>query len=288
MKNNSPELSFEFFPARTPKGVESLANVHAELAKFDPAFFSVTFGAGGSTHDGSFNAVKTVLDAGSTAVAHITCVGCSREYIKTVVQSYLDIGVNRFVVLRGDLPGGMVERGYFKHAVDLIRFIRENFGDQLHIDVAAYPDFHPESKSPAQEIEHFKQKVDAGANSAITQYFFNADSYFAYLDEISRMGIDIPITPGIMPISNYATLVRFSDACGAELPRWIRARLEQYQDDQASLTAFGLDVVSHLCLDLLDNGVEGLHFYSLNRVNPVKEICQRIGFEFDQAAGTIK
>ena len=273
------ELSFEFFPARTPKGVESLANVHSELARFDPAFFSVTFGAGGSTQDGTYNAIKSMLDAGSNAVPHLTCVGCSRDYIKSIVQSYLDIGVKRFVVLRGDLPGGMVERGYFKYAVDLIKFLRDNFGDQLHLEVAAYPDFHPESKSPSLELEHFKQKVDAGANSAITQYFYNSDSYFAYLEEASKLGIDIPITPGVMPISNYATLVRFSDTCGAELPRWIRARLEQYQDDDASLNAFGLDVVSKLCADLLAQGVGGLHFYTLNRINPVKEICHRLGFE---------
>ena len=274
-----PELSFEFFPARTPKGVESLAKVHASLAGFNPEFFSVTFGAGGSTQEGTFNAVKSMLEAGSNAVPHLTCVGCSRDYIRSTVQTYLDIGVSRFVVLRGDLPGGMVERGYFKYAVDLIEFLRDNFGDSLHLEVAAYPDFHPESKSPSLELEHFKQKVDAGANSALTQYFYNSDSYFAYVDEAIKIGIDIPIIPGIMPISNYATLVRFSDTCGAELPRWIRARLEQYQDDEDSLTAFGLDVVTKLCTDLIDQGVSGLHFYTLNRINPVKEICNRLGFE---------
>lgn len=276
---NNLELSFEFFPARTDKGIETLVRAHTELAKFDPTFFSVTFGAGGSTQDGTFTAVKNMMDKGSSAAPHITCVGCSRDYIKSTVQSYLDIGVKRLVVLRGDLPGGMVERGYFKYAVDLVEFIRSEFGDDLHLEVAAYPDFHPESKNPKSELENFKRKVDAGASSALTQYFFNADSYFAYVDEVRRMGVEIPIVPGIMPISNYATLVRFSDTCGAELPRWIRARLEQYQDDEKSLEAFGLDVVSHLCLDLLDNGVEGLHFYALNRIEPVKEICQRIGFE---------
>ena len=279
------ELSFEFFPARTEKGLETLAKAHMELAKFDPSYFSVTFGAGGSTQDGTFTAVQNMMAAGSSVAPHITCVGCSRDYIKSVVRSYLDIGVDRLVVLRGDLPGGMVERGYFKYAVDLVRFIRDEFGDSLHLEVAAYPDFHPESRSPQSELEHFKHKVDAGANYAITQYFFNADSYFSYIDEVARMGVDIPIVPGIMPISNFATLVRFSDACGAELPRWIRARLEQYQDDEESLKSFGLDVVTHLCLDLLDNGVAGLHFYALNRLQPVKEICQRIGFQQQNSTG---
>jgi methylenetetrahydrofolate reductase (NADPH) len=277
--STNPELSFEFFPARTESGLASLAKVHQELAKFEPKYFSVTFGAGGSTQDGTYNAVKSMIDAGSNAAPHLTCVGCSRAYIKSVVQSYLDIGVNRFVVLRGDLPGGMLERGYFKYATDLVGFIRSEFGDELHLEVAAYPDFHPESKSPQRELEHFKNKVDAGANSALTQYFYNADSYFAFIDEITRMGVDIPIIPGVMPISNYANLVRFSDKCGAELPRWIRARLEQYQHDEASLKSFGLDVVTHLCFDLLDNGVEGLHFYAMNKIDPVKEICDRIGFQ---------
>ena len=277
--NNTPELSFEFFPARTEPGVASLAKVHAELARFNPEFFSVTFGAGGSTQDGTYNAVKSMIDHGSSAAPHITCVGCSRDYIKSIVESYLEIGVQRFVVLRGDLPGGMVERGYFKHAVDLVKFMRAEFGDELRLEVAAYPDFHPESKNPQQELENFKRKVDAGANSAITQYFYNADSYFAFLDEATRLDVNIPIIPGIMPITNYASLVRFSDNCGAELPRWIRARLHQYQDDDASLKAFGLDVVTHLCLDLLDNDVTGLHFYAMNKVEPVKQICTRIGFQ---------
>jgi methylenetetrahydrofolate reductase (NADPH) len=279
--SNSPELSFEFFPPRTPAGEQHLASVHAELARFKPVFFSVTYGAGGSTQAGTYDAVKLMSAAGSEAVPHITGVGSSRDEIKQIVQSYLDIGVKRLVVLRGDLPGGMVERGHFKYAEQLVAYIRENFAQQIHIEVAAYPDFHPESSSPEKELEHFKSKVDAGANSAITQYFYNADSYFAFLEEATRMGINIPITPGIMPITNYANLVRFSDACGAELPRWIRARLEQYQNDEASLKSFGLDVVSHLCLDLLDNGVHGLHFYALNKVDPVAEICSRIGFVKD-------
>ncbi|MFT5611660.1 MAG: methylenetetrahydrofolate reductase (NADPH), partial [Arenicella sp.] len=278
MINKTPDLSFEFFPPRTDQGAESLAKVHSELARFEPSFFSVTYGAGGSTAQGTFAAVQAMRAKGTDAAPHITCVGSSCDEIKSIVESYLAIGVSRMVVLRGDLPGGMVDRGRFKYASDLVVFIREEFGDGLHIEVAAYPDFHLESISPKTELENFKRKVDAGANSALTQYFYNADSYFAFVDEASRLGINVPIIPGIMPITSYLTLTRFSDICGAELPRWIRARLHQYQDDQASLMAFGLDVVSHLCLDLLDNGVEGLHFYALNKVEPVKEICTRIGF----------
>lgn len=277
--SKTPELSFEFFPPRTEKGVATLNRVHAELARFEPTFFSVTFGAGGSTQEGTYDAVKHMIEAGSDAAPHISCVGSSKPAIKKMVEGYLALGVKRLVVLRGDLPSGMVERGDFAYANELVSFIRAEFGDDLHLEVAAYPDFHPESRNPQRDLENFKRKVDAGANSALTQYFYNADSYFAYVDEAQRLGVTVPIIPGIMPITNYATLVRFSDACGAELPRWIRARLEQYQDDDASLKAFGLDVVTHLCFDLLDNGVEGLHFYALNKVEPVKEICTRIGYQ---------
>lgn len=273
------ELSFEFFPPRTDTGRENLLAVHAELAKFEPKFVSVTYGAGGSTQDGTFDAVKSMLAAGTSTAPHLTGVGSSREDIKTTIQGYIDLGVERLVVLRGDLPSGMVERGHFLYAEQLVHFVRDEFGDNIHIEVAAYPDFHPESTSPANELQYFKRKVDAGANSALTQYFFNADSYFAFVDQAQRNGIDIPIVPGIMPITNYATLTRFSDACGAEIPRWIRARLEQYQHDDASLQAFGLDVVTHLCFDLLDNGVPGLHFYTLNKTDPVRELCKRVGFE---------
>jgi len=278
MNTRTPDLSFEFFPPRTEKGAESLDKVHAELAQFKPSFFSVTYGAGGSTQQGTYDAVRRMREAGSNAAPHITCIGSARADIHATVTSYLELGVNRLVVLRGDLPGGMVERGKFIYASDLVTFIRDEFGDDLHLEVAAYPDFHPESDSPKSDIENFKRKIDAGANSAITQYFYNADSYFAYLEEADRAGIKVPIIPGIMPITNYTSLVRFSDTCGAELPRWIRARLEQYKDDEASLRAFGLDVVTHLCFDLLDNDVAGLHFYALNKIEPVKELCTRVGF----------
>jgi methylenetetrahydrofolate reductase (NADPH) len=253
--------------------------VHAELTKFEPHFVSVTYGAGGSTQEGTFEAVKKMLLAGSSTAPHLTGIGTSRDHIKSTINGYLELGVKRLVVLRGDLPGGMVERGHFKYAEQLVQFVRDKFGDELHIEVAAYPDFHPESASPSTDIQYLKRKFDAGANSAITQYFYNADSYFSFVEEAQRAGIKAAIVPGIMPITNYATLTRFSDACGAEIPRWIRARLEQYQHDEASLKAFGLDVVTHLCLDLLDNDIPGLHFYTLNKTEPVQEICKRIGFQ---------
>jgi methylenetetrahydrofolate reductase (NADPH) len=276
---DSPELSFEFFPPRSLASSENLMAVHAALAKFEPHFVSVTYGAGGSNQGGTAGAVESMLAEGSFTAPHLTSVGTSGESIKSIIQDYLKLGVKRLVVLRGDLPSGMIERGCFKHAENLVQFVRAEFGDELHIDVAAYPDFHPEASSPATDIQYLKRKFDAGANSAITQYFYNADSYFAFVEEAQRVGIDAPIVPGVMPIVNYTSLIRFSDTCGAEIPRWIRARLEQYQHDEKSLRAFGLDVVSHLCLDLLDNDAPGLHFYTLNNVEPVEEICKRIGFQ---------
>lgn len=273
------ELSFEFFPPRTDAGLGKLMAIHQDLAALSPDFFSVTYGAGGSTQEGTYNAVKAIMGRGSDAAPHLTCIGASRSYIAKTIEDYLALGVNRFVVLRGDLPGGMVERGDFKYASDLLAFIRAEYGEELLLEVGAYPDFHPESVNPMQDLENFKRKVDAGASSAITQYFFNADSYFAYLEEVTRLGVEIAVTPGIMPITNFATLVRFSDACGAEIPRWIRRRLEQYQDDEVSLKAFGLDVVTHLCLDLLDNDVHGLHFYTLNKSEPTLSLCDRLGFK---------
>ena len=277
--NTELELSFEFFPPRTEVGSVNLLAVHAELAKFEPSFVSVTYGAGGSTQDGTYDAVKSMLATGTCTAPHLTGVGASRDEIKSIIQGYLELGVKRLVVLRGDLPSGMVERGHFVYAEQLVQFVRGEFGNDLHLEVAAYPDFHPESASPLTEIQYLKRKFDAGANSAITQYFFNTDSYFSFVEEAQRAGIDAPIIPGIMPIINYATLTRFSDACGAEIPRWIRARLEQYQNDEPSLKAFGLDVITHLCFDLLDNGVPGLHFYTLNKTDPVQEICKRVGFQ---------
>ena len=273
----NPELSIEFFPPKTDRGADTLNKVREQLAVLKPSFFSVTFGAGGSTQEGTFEAVKSIIESGREAAPHISCVGGSEESLKELIESYLEIGVKRVVALRGDLPSGMVDRGDFHYANDLVAFIRKNFGDDLHIEVAAYPEFHPESKNPSEDIENFKRKVDAGANSALTQYFFNADSYFTFVDQAQAAGVSVPIVPGIMPITNFAQLARFSDMCGAEIPRWLRLRLEQYQDDEKALFEFGLDVITELCQKLLDNDAPGIHFYALNKTRPTLDICQRLG-----------
>jgi len=271
-----PEISFEFFPPKTDVGVAKLKQVLSELSVLNPKYFSVTFGAGGSTQDGTFDAVKNIIDSGLEGAPHISCVGASKDGVKSMLQSYADIGVKRVVALRGDLPSGMVDRGDFQYANELISFIREQFDDTFHIEVAAYPEFHPESKSPASELANFKRKVDAGADSAITQYFFNSDAYFSFAESAEAEGITIPIIPGIMPITNFAQLARFSNMCGAEIPRWLYKRLEAFQDDEASLVAFGLDYITFLVETLLSNGVHGVHFYALNKSGPVLEICNRL------------
>lgn len=273
---DKPEISFEFFPPKTDRGVENLHKVRDELGKLNPKYFSVTFGAGGSTQEGTYDAVKSIIDAGYDGAPHISCVGATQDSIKNMLQSYADIGVKRIVALRGDLPSGMVERGDFKYANELVEFVRKHFGEQFHIEVAAYPEFHPESTNATSEFENFKRKVDAGASSAITQYFFNSDAYFSFVETAEAHGITVPIIPGIMPITNFAQLARFSDICGAEIPRWLRRRLEEYQDDEASLISFGLDYVTFLCEVLLSNGVHGIHFYALNKSHPSKEICERL------------
>lgn len=271
-----PEISFEFFPPKTEKGIQNLNNVRDELGALKPKYFSVTFGAGGSTQGGTYDAVKSIVDAGHEGAPHVSCVGSSKESIKTMLQGYAKIGVKRIVALRGDLPSGMVERGDFHYANELVSFIRQEFGDQFHIEVAAYPEFHPESRSPATEFENFKRKIDAGANSAITQYFFNSDSYFSFVETAESHGITAPIIPGIMPITNFAQLARFSNMCGAEIPRWLYKRLEEFQDDEASLISFGLDYITFLTETLLSNGVHGVHFYALNKSHPTLEICNRL------------
>jgi len=271
-----PEISFEFFPPKTEKGTQNLNKVRDELGVLKPKYFSVTYGAGGSTQEGTFDAVKNIIDAGYEGAPHVTCVGSSKESIKTMLQGYADIGVKRIVALRGDLPSGMVDRGEILYANELVEFIRQEFGGQFHIEVAAYPEFHPESRSPAKEFENFKRKVDAGAGSVITQYFFNSDAYFSFVETAEASGVTVPIIPGIMPITNFAQLARFSNMCGAEIPRWLYKRLEEYQDDEASLLAFGLDYITLLAETLLSNGVHGLHFYALNRSNPSLEICKRL------------
>ena len=270
-------FSFELFP---PKSAESTAKLHEtvrQLAQFDPAFFSVTFGAGGSTQEGTLATVLDIRSAGHAAAPHISCIGSTRESIRATIHRYKDAGIKHTVALRGDLPSGMAVAGEFRHAIDLVRFIREETGDHFHIEVAAYPEYHPQARRSQDDLAHFKQKVDAGANSAMTQYFYNADAYFHFVEQAEAMGVSIPIVPGVMPISNFSQLARFSDACGAEIPRWIRLKMEGYGDDTASIRAFGLDLVTDLCARLLEGGAPGLHFYTLNQAGLSTTIWQRLG-----------
>lgn len=277
-KQFKPRFSFEFFPPKTPAGMEKLQVVRDELARRKPDFFSVTYGAGGSTQERTINTVLTFQDQGIATAPHLSCVGSSKEEIAELLDLYKEKGVTRIVALRGDLPSGMGgSAGELKYANELVKFIREHSGDHFNLEVAAYPEFHPQAPSAEADLINFKKKVDAGANSAITQYFFNADSYFYFVDRIEAMGINIPIVPGIMPITNYSNLVRFSDMCGAEVPRWIKKQLEAYGDDTASILKFGEDVVTKMCETLLDAGVPGLHFYSMNQAEPSLKIWDNLG-----------
>ncbi len=270
-------ISFEFFPPKTEEGIEKLRETRKELSRFDPKFFSVTFGAGGSTRDRTMDAVFEIHKEGFDAAPHISCISSSKSEILDLLEVYRNNNIRRVVALRGDLPSGEVSLGEFAHANELVGFIREKTGDWFHIDVAAYPEFHPESQSPSSDIRHFKGKVDAGANEAITQYFYNADAYFRFMDQCHAMDIQIPIIPGVMPIYNITQLARFSNVCGAEIPRWLRLRLQDYSDDITSLRAFGLDVVTSLCENLLANGAPGLHFYTLNQSKIITSIAERLG-----------
>ncbi|MEZ0315669.1 MAG: methylenetetrahydrofolate reductase [NAD(P)H], partial [Methylophilaceae bacterium] len=259
---NSPMISFEFFPPKTAEGIAKLRETRKQLAGLQPKFFSVTFGAGGSTRDRTLETVLEIQNEGFEAAPHISCISSSKEEIIALLNEYQSHGICRLVVLRGDLPSGEVSTGDFRHANELVAFIRAQTGSTFQLEVAAYPEFHPESRSPASDLKHFKSKVDAGANAAITQYFYNADAYFQFMDQCQAMGITIPIVPGIMPIYNITQLSRFSDVCGAEIPRWLRLRLQDYGDDIASLRALGVDVVTGLCEKLLAGGAPGLHFYT--------------------------
>lgn len=274
------ELSVEFFPPKTPEGAAKLRLVRDQLAKeMKPNFFSVTFGAGGSTQEGTMTTVREIHEAGLQAAPHLSCVGSSRENIRDLLKQYQSIGIRRIVALRGDLPSGMGQYGEFHHANELVSFIREEMGDWFHLEVAAYPEMHPQSKSAQDDLQNFAKKVKAGANSAITQYFFNTDAYFRFVDDVKKLGVSVPIVPGIMPITNSSQLIRFSDACGAEIPRWVRLRLESFGDDIASIKSFGLDVVSDLCQRLVEGGAPGLHFYSLNQTEPTLQLLSRIQFK---------
>lgn len=275
MRDAKRTFSLEYFPPRSKQGELSLAAARQELSKLNPAFASVTFGAGGSTQDGTYQTVKTIIDEdGIDAAPHISCISTNRETLAKMLEDYRELGVKRLVTLRGDIPSGygMAEHNELRYANELVEFIRQKTGDYYTIEVAAYPEFHPQASSAKADLLNFKRKVEAGADSAITQYFFNPEAYFRFIEDCQSMGLDIPIIPGIMPITNYKQLARFSDACGAEIPRWIRKRLESYGDDLESIRQFGLDVVTRLCQKLLDGDAPGLHFYSMNRSEPVRTI----------------
>ena len=275
---NKPAISFEFFPPQTAEGAEKLVATRQRLAAFKPEFFSVTFGAGGSTQDRTLDTILQIQREGYEAAPHLSCVGGTRENISALLHTYKNAGIKRIVALRGDLPSGMASLGEFQYANELVSFIRAETGDHFHIEVAAYPEFHPQAKSARDDMFNFKRKIEAGGDAAITQYFYNADAYFRFVEECQKLGVTAPIVPGIMPIIRYSQLARFSDACGAEIPRWMRKTMEGYGDDVESVQAFGCEVVTQLCEKLIAGGAPGLHFYTLNQANASIEILQRLGY----------
>jgi methylenetetrahydrofolate reductase (NADPH) len=269
--------SFEFFPPKTDDGVAKLRAAWSQLAQLKPRFFSVTYGAGGSTRERTLGTVLEIRQAGHEAAPHLSCIGSSRNDITATLDLYKSKGIRHIVALRGDLPSGTASSGELAHANELVEVIRAHSGDWFHVEVACYPEFHPQAKSPGDDLAQFKRKVEAGADAAITQYFYNADAYFRFVDECEALGLDLPIVPGIMPIANFSQLARFSDACGAEIPRWIRLKLQSFGDDAASIRSFGLDVVTDLCDRLLAQGAPGLHFYTMNQAGLTTTIWQRLG-----------
>jgi methylenetetrahydrofolate reductase (NADPH) len=272
-----PQLfSFEFYPPKTDEGAENLLIVQSKLARLNPDFFSVTFGAGGSTRDKTFDTVIAIQANGITAAPHLSCVASTKDNIRAILKDYQDNGISKIVALRGDLPSGMMSAGEFRYANELVEFIRQETGDYFQIHVAAYPEIHPQSTNATEDFKNFKRKVEAGANAAITQYFYNAEAYFYFVDNCEKNGITIPIVPGIMPITQYAQLFRFSEMCGADIPRWIRKRLEGFGDDREAVQSFGLDLVSNLCQRLLDGGAPGLHFYTMNQAAPTLAILENL------------
>ena len=277
MSSRGRVFSFEFFPPRTPEGKQKLRATWQQLAQLKPRFFSVTYGAGGSTREGTLDTALEIRAAGHEAAPHISCVASTKAEVAEQLERYRAHGIRHIVALRGDLPSGLARSGELRHASDLVAFIREATGDWFEIEVACYPEYHPQTRSAADEVANFKKKIDAGANGAITQYFYSADAYFRFVDECRAAGIGVPIVPGVMPIGNFSQLARFSDACGAEIPRWMRFKLESYRDDSASIRAFGLDVVTALCAKLLEAGAPGLHFYTLNQAALAGEIWRRLG-----------
>ena len=274
MENHN--FSIEFFPPKTAEGAEKLRLTRQKLSELQPKYFSVTFGAGGSTQRGTLDTVLEILAAGEEAAPHLSCVGGSRESIRAILAEFKSHGIRRVVALRGDLPSGYGGGGEFRYANELVEFIRAETGDWFHIEVAAYPEVHPQARSPQDDLQNFARKVQAGADAAITQYFYNADAYFQFVEQTRKLGLDLPIVAGIMPITNYTQLLRFSDMCGAEIPRWVRLKLASYGDDSASIKAFGLDVVTQLCERLLAGGAPGLHFYSMNQAAPTTALWQRL------------
>ena len=279
MGDGRSAYSVEFFPPKTPDGIAKLRATRRELADLRPAFCSVTFGAGGSTREGTLATVLEIRGEGMDGVPHLSCIGSTRDGIRDVLAQYRSHGIRHLVALRGDLPSGTVDVGDFRYANELVHFIRDETGDWFHIDVAAYPEYHPQSRNPDDDIASFRRKVDAGANSAITQYFFNADAYWHFVDACASRGIHVPIVPGIMPIGSFTKLARFSDACGAEIPRWIRRKLEGLGDDAESIRAFGLDVVTQMCASLIERGAPGLHFYTLNHSPLTIAIWRALGLQ---------
>jgi methylenetetrahydrofolate reductase (NADPH) len=272
----TPNISIEFFPPKTPEGAEKLRVARQKLAELNPKYFSVTFGAGGSTQHGTLSTVLEIQAEGHEAAPHLSCIGGTRESIRAILQEFKDKGIRRVVALRGDLPSGYGGAGELRYASDLVEFIRQETGDWFHIEVAAYPEMHPQARSPQDDLQAFARKVQAGANAAITQYFYNPDAYFQFVDNARKLGVDVPIVAGIMPITNYTQLMRFSDMCGAEIPRWIRLKLASFGDDSASIKAFGLDVVTGLCERVLAGGAPGVHFYSMNQAAATTAIWKRI------------
>ena len=278
MNSSSPiPISFEFFPPKTPEGAAKLLTVRQDLYALKPQFFSVTYGAGGSTQDGTLQQVQSILQDGFDAAPHFSCIGTTREIVREQLAAFKAAGITRMVALRGDLPSGHGTFGEFRYASELVECIRQESGEHFHIEVGCYPEVHPQAKSPQADVQAYVTKVKAGANSAITQYFFNSDAYFRFVDEAYKLGADIPVEPGIMPIISSTQLMRFSDACGAEIPRWIRLRLQSFGDDSASIKAFGLEVVSDLCEQLRNGGAPGLHFYTMNQSTAVTAICRNLG-----------
>ncbi|MEA3405340.1 MAG: methylenetetrahydrofolate reductase [NAD(P)H] [Pseudomonadota bacterium] len=274
------KLSLEFFPPRTDKGMEKLKTVIEGYGAIQPEYMSVTYGAGGTTQEKTLETVRYIQENTEyDAAPHLTCIGASQESVIELLDTYEAMGINRIVALRGDLPSGMMDPGEFKYASDLVAFIKKERGDKFHLEVAAYPETHPQARNCDIGLKWFKHKVDQGADSAITQYFYNIDSYLYFIENCERNGIDLPIIPGIMPITNYENLIRFSEGCGAEIPRWLKCRLESFEDDKASLMAFGQEVVTELSQKLLDAGAPGIHFYSMNQLEPCLQIAQSLTFK---------